>query len=260
MSNPAPRNRPTLVDLKEESLRRLYASERAVERRFNEARLLASLAVALLLVGFLLVAQWRGNATLGSSLERQSDQDLGIIIEELTTENAALRNEIMHLQVRVSEAERETKDRGTLLNEAAREIESLKAISGVVPVSGPGIEVRLEDPERVLLPQDFLALVNELRAGGAEALAVNGVRLTAAAGFSGSDGAITVAGTRLTGPYRLQAIGDPANLEQSLGLPGGLKATLSSFPGVMVRIEQREMIEVAAAEPMRFVVGSPYEE
>jgi len=248
MGSPAPRTRNTLTHLRDGSIRAIVASEKAVERRFNEARLLASLAAAMLLVGFLLVAQWRGNASFTASLERQSDQNLAIIIEDLTAQNSLLRNDVMRLEVRLLDAERAGKDRGEVLNDAAKELASIRALTGLDAVSGPGVAVNISDPERVLLPQDFVALVNDLRSGGAEAIGINGYRIVATSGFAGSDGTVTLDGALLKADYELLAVGDASNLEQSLAFPGGLQATLSTFPGVMVSIEKRTTIELPAAD------------
>lgn len=256
MSAPAPRARRTFTNLRDGSIRALVASEKVVERGFNDARLTASLAVAMLLVGFLLVAQWRGNANFSASLDRQSDQNLAIIIEDLTTRNSVLRNDVMRLEVRLLEAERAGKDRGEVLNDAAKELAGIRAVAGLDAVSGPGVAVRISDPESVLLPEDFVALVNELRAGGAEAIGLNGTRIIATSGFSGSDGDLRLDGARVRGDYQLLAIGDAANLEQSLALPGGLQSTLSTFPGVSVSIEKREAVELPAADDKLVRSGS----
>lgn len=250
----------TLGQLRDVSARGLAAGERAVERGFHDARLLASIAVGLLLVGFLLVAQWRGYASAGLSLERQSDQNLAIIIEQLTTENGSLRAEVIRLETRLAEAREQTRDRGKVLNEAAMEINALLTVSGANTAEGPGVVVDVVDAERVLLPQDFVALVNELRAGGAEAMSVNGVRVTARSGFSGSDGEVGLDGMVLARDYRVVAIGDPATLEQSLALPGGLKSTLSTFPGVSVLVTSHDELLVPAASTVRYDIGTPYEE
>jgi uncharacterized protein YlxW (UPF0749 family) len=249
-----------ITQLKDVSRRRLEAGERVVERSFHKARLLVTLAAGLLLVGFLLVAQWRGNATLTASPERQSDQNLAIIIGQLTTENSALRSEIMRLETRILDAERETKDRSQVFNDAAQELRALRMMTGIEPAVGPGVIVRLVDPERVLLPQDFVALVNELRAAGAEAVAVNDVRVDARAGFTGQDGVIRLGDAVLSREFEVVAIGDPANLEQSLTLPGGLKSTLSTFPGVSVTVERSERLHVPAAREPVFEIGEPVEE
>lgn len=260
LESPTPkRSRETLIHLRDESIRRLVAGEKAVERRFQEARLVASLAAGLLLVGFLLVAQWRGNASLERSLERQTDQNLAIIIQEITAENAGIRNEIMALEVRILGAEQETLNRGEVLNEAAKELNALRVMAALEPATGPGVVVRILDPQDVLLPQDFVTLVNELRSGGAEAIGINGVRVGADSGFSGAGTTIELDGTVLARDFEAKAIGDPANLEQALMLPGGLKSTLSTFPGVTVEIERGDSIELPAIAMPEFEYGTPVE-
>lgn len=251
--------RHTLHHLREESWKRLVESEKAVERSFHEGRLFLSLAAGLLLVGFLLVAQWRGAASATSELERQSDQSLGIIIQELTAENASLRSEVLRLQLRVLESERDEVDRVELLNEAAKELNALRLMAGLEVAVGPGIVISVEDPDRVLLPQDFVALVHELRSAGAEAIAVNGRRVTAASGFTGQDGTVEHDGIELTRGYKVVALGSASDLEQALTLPGGLVSTLSTFPGVTVQIEQGDSFLAPAASAPDHDIGRPVE-
>ncbi|MBE0416241.1 MAG: DUF881 domain-containing protein [Coriobacteriia bacterium] len=246
--------------MRDESVKRLSASEKLVERSFNEARFVASLAVGLLLVGFLLVAQMRGQATFSGSLERQSDQNLAIIIQQLTAENNVLRTEVARLQMRLLEAGQATEDRTQLLNEAARELNSVSMMAGLEPAIGPGIAVRITDPERVLLPQDFVRVIHELRGGGAEAIAVNGVRVTATSGFAGRNGRIELDGTALARDYEVIALGEQGNLAQALELPGGLKTTLATFPGVTVEITKAEELTVPAGRTGGYSAGSPVED
>ena len=253
-------SRDKLVQLRDDSVKAWQASENLVERSFNEARLVASLAVGLLLVGFLLVAQMRGQATFASSLERQSDQNLAIIIEELTAENSLLRGEVTRLQLRLFEAGEATEDRARVLNEATKELNAVSVLAGLAPAIGPGVVVGIEDPERVLLPQDFVRMVHELRSGGAEAIAVNGVRVSATSGFASRNGRIEIDGTALSMGYEVVALGPPNDLAQSLELPGGLKSTLVSFPGVTVSVQTGDELSVPAAESPGFSVGTPVEE
>jgi uncharacterized protein YlxW (UPF0749 family) len=259
-ANPRLKPKETLVHLREESAKRLSASERLVQRSFNQARLVASLAAGLLLVGFLLVAQMRGQASFSGSLERQSDQNLAIIIQQLTAENNVLRTEVARLQMRLLEAGRATEDRTKLLSEAARELNAVSMIAGLEQATGPGIVVRIEDPERVLLPQDFVRMVHELRGGGAEAIAINGVRVTATSGFTGGSGRIELDGMPLARAYEVIAIGDQGNLAQSLELPGGLKTTLSTFPGVAVEVASADELRVPAGRAVGYSVGTPVED
>lgn len=259
-ASPPKRTRDTLVHLRDESIRRIVAGEKAVERSFHEARLMMTLAAGLMLVGFLLVAQWRGNASLESSLDRQSDQNLAIIIQQLTTEHSSLRSEIMALEVRIIAARQDTEDRSEILNQAARELNGLRVLAALEPAVGPGVVIRIADPDHVLLAQDFVTLTHELRSGGAEAIAVNGVRVGANSGFSGDGTRIALDGTILARDFEVRAIGNAQNLDQALTLPGGLKSTLSTFPGVTVEIQQTEEIRVPAIKTPEFAYGEPYDE
>lgn len=258
MGTPAPLPpRARLVKLRDESVKVLHASELAILRSFNRARLVATLSAGLLLVGFLLVAQMRGQATLAGSLERQSDQDLAFIIQELTAENSMLRREVSLLQMRLHDADRATEDRTRLLNDAAKELNVVQAVAGLEPATGPGIIVAIADPERVLLPQDMVRLVHELRAGGAEALAVDGVRVAATSGFGMVDGRIELDGTPLAREFEVVAVGESNNLSQALSLPGGLQSTLVTFPGVTLTVRAMDMVTVPAATGHEFVIGTP---
>jgi uncharacterized protein YlxW (UPF0749 family) len=102
--------------------------------------------------------------------------------------------------------------------------------------------------------------VHELRAGGAEAIAVNGQRVRATSGFSGTDGTIELDGTVLTREFEVEAVGDPASLEQAVALPGGLRSTLSTFPGVRVDVLRLDGVDVPAGTTPRPEYGEPFEE
>jgi len=249
--------RRKLVHLRDESWRRIVESEKAVERSFQEGRLFVSLAAGMLLVGFLLVGQWRGYASLSSDLSRQSDQSLGIIIEEITAENSELRNEVLRLELRMLEAEREGIDRSEVLNEAAKELSGLRVMAGLSAASGPGVTIVIEDQEKVLLAQDFVALVHDLRAGGAEAISVDGKRVIGISGFAGEGGDLEMDGAALAHSHHVVALGSPSDLEQAVELPGGFVSTLSTFPGVTIEVSQEESLMVPAADTIQFIYGEP---
>jgi uncharacterized protein YlxW (UPF0749 family) len=243
--------------IRDESLRAVKASEEAARRTFLEARLRASLAIGLVLVGFLLVAQWRGVRTSVSSLEGQSDQNLAIIISEMTAENSSMRNEILRLETQLLKANSDEAGRSEVLDQAAREIESLRVLAGFEGARGPGIVVTVRDSSGVLLPQDLVNVVQELRAAGAEAMSVNGVRLEATTGFSMQGEHLAAGDMELTQPYRFVAIGDAGNLQQAIELPGGLAAALKAFPEVGVAVEKKDPLDVPPGAAATYTFGKP---
>ena len=96
-------------------------------------------------------------------------------------------------------------------------LEALQAGTGVVPVSGPGVRITVGDapdgaPSGRIRDTDLQLLVNGLWQAGAEAVAVDGQRLTAHSAIRTAGQAITVNYRSLSPPYVVTAIGDPATL------------------------------------------------
>lgn len=121
----------------------------------------------------------------------------------------------------------------TSAGSAARaELEALSTLAGVTPVRGPGIKVVVDDaPNGTLradgatgrvLDTDLQRLLNGLWAAGAEAVSVNGQRLTQLTAVRSAGDAILVAYRPLSPPYEILAIGDPDDLEVDfVDGPGG---------------------------------------
>ncbi len=112
----------------------------------------------------------------------------------------------------------------------ADDISRLGLLTGALPTSGPGITVTVDDASAVapvdgsdpradtsaqdgrVLDQDLQSVVNGLWAAGAEAVSVNGQRLTALAAIRSAGEAILVDYRPLAPPYRVLAIGDADSL------------------------------------------------
>jgi len=114
----------------------------------------------------------------------------------------------------------------------ADELSRLELAAGTVPVTGPGLVLTVDDaaagaglknpnvdPLAATVPdqgkviaRDLQIIVNGLWQAGAEAISVNGHRLTSRAAIRFAGAAILVDYRPLTRPYVITAIGDPSNL------------------------------------------------
>lgn len=251
------RTRETISRLKDGSLRVLKESEQVVEHQFHEARLLGSLAFALVLVGFLLVAQWRGTTNATSELKGRTDQELALVMQELALGNEALRSEALRLGMSLARAEFDERGRAELLEKAKEELRDIRTTAGLEEAAGPGVVVRLEDPERVLLAQDLVALIHELRSAGTEAIAVGSVRVDALSGVTDSPEGIRVDGSAIGRSMEIVAIGNGTDIEQALLLPGGIRVTLTAYPGVTMSVVVYPELEVPAAVARPYTLGVP---
>lgn len=100
------------------------------------------------------------------------------------------------------------------------ELEATGAVAGTVAVGGPGLVVELSDgpdtdesESNRVQDVDLQVVVNGLWASGAEAIAVNGQRLTSLSAIRSASQVVLVDLVPLTSPYVIEAIGDPADLQ-----------------------------------------------
>ena len=96
---------------------------------------------------------------------------------------------------------------------------TLQEMNALLAVSGPGIQVTLDDPDAAsgngaILDRDVQLLVNGLWSSGAEAVAINGVRLRVTSAIRQAGGAILVDNRPVLWPMTIDAIGNPKTIHQ----------------------------------------------
>jgi len=222
------------------------------------ARALVALSVGV--VAFLVVSQLGTTRRGTETLAAESESDLTRIFSSLNEESAALRDEISQLRLELA-ALQSSAERDQLARDAAqRQLTDLQILAGVVPARGPGVAVRISDPNGAFEFELLLDLVQELRDAGAEAIAVNGRRVGGTTAFSSKGDAVTVDGQTVSQPYEVFAIGDPATLEVGLRIPGGAVDTLDALDGTKVTVERRSDVRVPALDhPPDFRSARPKE-
>ena len=192
-----------------------------------------SMTILTLGMGILIAAQLRtfSHARVG----RLNEDDRAVLLSGLVEANFALRAEVESLRARQGAY---LADGGSALEELVGELNRLKVINGSVEVSGPGVELWVDGPLSALDLQD---LIHELRNAGAEAIALNGLRVAVNSVVTvDGRGQLMMDGKPLRRPFRLQAIGDPGTLETALLRPGGLLSLLRrSHPNLVVSTAQR---------------------
>jgi len=210
-----------------------------------------SLAIICFLLGLLVVAQLRTQRRMIAT----PGTDQLAIMANLVEANARLRQEVEALEDQLREYQ-QAAGRG-VLEALVDELNKVKIVNGLVEVSGPGVEVRLDGPLTALDMQD---LINELRNAGAEALALGDERLIVSSVVaSAEDGTITLNGVKIARPYVLRAIGHPEAMEKALLRSGGLLAALEgSYEGLEVTVVKRDkMVLPVYKGALAFQYASP---
>lgn len=128
-------------------------------------------------------------------------------------------------------------------------LEQYNMYLGNTEVKGTGITITVSDAEpssingdvylSIVHDADLLELVNALKNAGAEAISINGERITNATAITCIGNVIKINGEKIGAPYEIKAIGLTSKLYGSLTMPGGYVSLLKR-DGVQVDIEQYE--------------------
>jgi len=141
--------------------------------------------------------------------------------------------------------------------------------SGAVALEGPGVRVTLADAadadegdlDRRVHDSDLRIVVNGLWAAGAEAVSVNGIRVTAHTAVRSAGQAVLVDLVPLAGPYVVEAIGDPERLPTRFaGTPArdhlallrgvyGIASTVESAPSLLAPAAAAPSLDKARPVP-----------
>jgi uncharacterized protein YlxW (UPF0749 family) len=130
----------------------------------------------------------------------------------------SLHEDIAALQAGVTSLQQGLADDVSDDQQVAAQLTELGVSAGTIAVAGPGAENTADDapasagPGGVILDVDLQALVNGLWRAGAEAIAIDGHRLTSLTSIRFADEAITVNYRSLSPPYVVDAVGDPDSL------------------------------------------------
>ncbi|GAA4957211.1 hypothetical protein GCM10023238_24820 [Streptomyces heliomycini] len=162
----------------------------------------AQLIVALLLfgLGFGLAVQVASNSDGDSALRGARQEDLVRILDELDDRTERLEDEKQGLEKQRDELENSSDQAEEARKQTIEKERQLGVLAGTVAAQGPGITMTIEDAKGTVEADMLLDAVQELRAAGAEAIQVNGVRVVAGTYLTDSGNGVGVDGTRSPHP------------------------------------------------------------
>lgn len=162
-------------------------------------------------------------------------------------------------------AQRDRELAGSVAGDALlAELTELEQSSAAVAVSGPGLEVVVGEPSpggglrrddgrtengQVVLDTDLQAVVNALWAGGAEAIAIGGVRVGPGVAVRQAGGAILIDQQPVPSPYLIEAIGPQRMQADFLADPVYLRLeALAGLYGVGLQVRAVDDLQLPAAQ------------
>ncbi|WP_443052066.1 DUF881 domain-containing protein [Streptomyces sp. NBC_00250] len=211
----------------------------------------AQLIVALLLfvLGLGLAIQVSSTSD-NSALRGARQEDLVRILDELDDRTQRLEDEKARLEKQRTELESSSDQAEEARKQTQEKERQLGILAGTVAAEGPGITLTVGDPTGAVESDMLLDAIQELRAAGAEAIQVNGVRVVADSYFTGSGDDMRIDGTKVAAPYVFKVIGKPEDLEPALNIPGGVVQTLEKEQATAT-VERSAKIIVDALRPAK---------
>ncbi|MGV3025516.1 DUF881 domain-containing protein [Clostridium thermobutyricum] len=194
-----------------------------------------SIGIVCVLLGFLLTYQFK-------ALTKKSDTDYDkndILhqVDALKKQKDELEKTNKGLTEKVKELEDAATKEGNIGGEIKSRLNNSRMILGLLDVEGPGIEITItpktslfgsnsESGGSSLVTEDELVhIVNLLKFARAEAISINGHRITPQTGIKNSKNYIWIGTSGQVSSEQkitIKAIGDKARLKVALNFPGGL--------------------------------------
>ena len=206
-----------------------------------------SIACVCMVLGFMLAVQFRTTQDIKAATPLQRVEVLTERLQKLETENDDLRSELQDLKS------------NAVAGSGEKLSEDMLMISGGVALEGPGIIVTIDDSAKgaqelkkaddlnlyLVHDEDLLKVVNELRAAGAEAISLNGQRLTATSEIRCAGPIVSVNNVRSAPPFEIRAIGNIKDLENAINMRGGVADTLKVW-GIHMELASSEKVWIPA--------------
>jgi uncharacterized protein YlxW (UPF0749 family) len=216
----------------------------------KQPRALLAVTIVAFVLGILLVMQLRAQNSAGG-LEQLSSADLTVLIANLNDRNALLRTEVAGLEADLRGLQASgASDEGNV-DQLRTDLSRLRLWAGLDPIQGRGIVVAVKGPITADAVNDLL---DELRLAGAEAIAIEDVRVVAGTVVSGQTSDLVVEGSRLGADFEITAIGarpgDPGSGRWHRQPDRGRPTDVSSR-------SRRASRRLAAGHAARFILTAP---
>jgi uncharacterized protein YlxW (UPF0749 family) len=181
-------------------------------------------------------------ATLISQISARSDG-----VSRLQDRIVALRARNVGLGERLTAVTRTDDD-------ATARLRTLETVTGYGPVTGPGVKIVVDDAPngdatQLVRDEDLATLVDGLWNAGAEAIAINGQRLTALGAIRNVGITVHVNSRPVSPPYTVRAIGDEQTLQARLleSTHGQKFYSLVDQLGFRFRMQNEDSLSLPAA-------------
>ncbi|RBP45559.1 DUF881 domain-containing protein [Garciella nitratireducens] len=178
-------------------------------------------------------------------------------IENEKLEIEKLRSTIKHLDEKLEKYNASDYNVDEVIISLQSELEKIKILIGEKDLEGPGIRIYMKDSDKYVQGQninnfiihnsDVLEVINDLKAAGAESIAINGSQIVWNSQIDCNGATIKVDDKIYAPPFIIEAIGDPDQLEAALNSPNSI-VQLMKIWNIQVHITKVDNIKIKKRE------------
>lgn len=230
------------------------------------------LLVASIIVGVLIAINFNFDGQRTSmELNAREYQDAVEERNKLYTEISSLMDINKQSVDKINEYTYSDKKQEKIFESMKEQLGDYGRLTGLNEVKGPGVVIKINDgiinfseatqtevTSKILHDSDMEKLINELRAAGAQAIALNDYRIRPSTAIMCSWAFLEFEdGSSEKAPFNLYAIGDPAILKAYLHEDGSHLRQLMTR-GLNIEFEELSEITMPAAKPFEFKYAEEY--
>jgi len=217
-----------------------------------------TLGLALLVLGFLIAAQL---AAEGPRVRYTTQERTPLVqtAKDLQTEQDGLKARILELRAKIQTVETQGQGSAATVKDLNTQLQQARIAAGLIPLTGSGIVIQLDDSKEPVPPggsqadylvgsRDIRVVVEELWNAGAEAISVNGERLTTSTAIIDVGSSVLVNSAYLTPPYQVSALGAPdlyQKLSASPAFVDFVRARGAGY-GIQISVAEPQSVDIPA--------------
>lgn len=181
---------------------------------------------------------------------------------EAIDERYSLKNDIEGLSEKYSESKlkldkynNEDTSSSEILKDIQKELDFNNKIMGTTEVTGPGIEITLNDSMSdyyetndiysIIHDQDMIQVINDIKNSGAEAIGINGMRIVDRTKIYCNDVFLRINDVLISAPFNISVIGNKDSMRKYLLSADNYLAYLQ-VRGIYVSIDDKDAIKIPA--------------
>lgn len=214
------------------------------------------MGILCIILGLMISLQFKYVNNPKNTVNTRRVEDLVKEVEGLKVQRDELQKKVGDAEKKLNELESSYANSSEFAAKLKEDIDLYRKLAGATDVEGEGIMITINMPVDLDPTQSegmsdttLVTIVNELNSAQAEAISINGERITARSSIRSAGNAIKINANPFD-PYKqftIYAIGNPADLESALTITGGVVDALKEMD-ISVKITKENKINILGSK------------